>query len=74
MIYIREKKKIRKILKQILKTNKINFKIFDDTIDGLIWSSLRGIDSHGLNLFPQYLKEVFSGRVNLNPRSDIKKI
>ena len=32
MIYIREKK-IRKILKQILKTNKINFKIFDDTID-----------------------------------------
>lgn len=72
MIYIREKK-IRKILKQILKTNKINFKIFDDTIDGLIWSSLRGIDSHGLNLFPQYLKEVFSGRVNLNPKIRYKK-
>lgn len=66
MILIK-KNDIRKIIFEILRFHKINEKILEDTIDGLIWSSLRGIDSHGLNLFPQYLKEIISGRTNIKP-------
>ena len=65
--------KIRKKILEILNIHKINIKIFEDTIDGLIWSSLRGIDSHGLNLFPQYLKEIISGRINLKPNIKYRK-
>ena len=42
-------------------------------VDGLIWSSLRGIDSHGVNLFEHYLKEIRSGRINKNPSYKINK-
>lgn len=73
MILIK-KNDIRKTIFEILRFHKINVKILEDTIDGLIWSSLRGIDSHGLNLFPQYLKEIFSGRINLKPKIKYKKI
>lgn len=72
MIYIK-KNKIRKIIIEILNIHKLNIKILEDAIDGLIWSSLRGIDSHGLNLFPQYLKEIISGRINLNPKIKFEK-
>ena len=73
MIYIK-KNKIRKIIIEILNIHKLNIKILEDAIDGLIWSSLRGIDSHGLNLFPQYLKEIISGRINLNPKIKFESI
>lgn len=73
MILIK-KNDIRKIIYENLSFHKINVKILEDTIDGLIWSSLRGIDSHGLNLFPQYLREIISGRTNLKPKIKYKKI
>ncbi len=72
MIYVKENK-IRKKLLEILNIHKINTKIIEDAIDGLIWSSLRGIDSHGLNLFPQYLKEIISGRINIKPNIKYRK-
>ena len=36
--------------------------------DGLIHASLRGVDSHGIRLFPHYLRAVQGGRINRNPR------
>jgi len=33
-------------------------------VDGLIETSLRGVDSHGIRLMPHYLRAVASGRVN----------
>lgn len=33
----------------------------------LIQTSLRGVDSHGINLFPHYCRAVTAGRVNGNP-------
>lgn len=41
--------------------------------DGLIQTSLRGIDSHGINLLPHYLKAVEAGRINKNPDISVIK-
>jgi len=41
--------------------------------DGLVHASTRGVDSHGIRLFPHYLKAVKGGRINRNPRFDFKK-
>jgi ureidoglycolate dehydrogenase (NAD+) len=35
--------------------------------DALIQTSLRGVDSHGINLFPHYCRAVDSGRINAAP-------
>lgn len=36
-------------------------------IDGLIETSLRGVDSHGIRLMPHYVRAAMNGRVNVNP-------
>lgn len=37
------------------------------TARGLVWTSLRGIDSHGIRLLPHYLAAVQGGRLNPTP-------
>ncbi len=37
-------------------------------VDGLVWTSLRGIDSHGIRLLPHYVEGVKGGRLNPNPQ------
>jgi len=36
-------------------------------IESLIQTSLRGVDSHGIQLFPHYVRAVASGRINRTP-------
>lgn len=36
-------------------------------IDGLVWASLRRIDSHGIRLLPHYVEGVRGGRLNPQP-------
>lgn len=45
-------------------------KIAKPVIDGLLWASLRGIDSHGIRLLPHYAEGVKGGR--LNPRRNMR--
>lgn len=40
--------------------------------ESLVQTSLRGVDSHGINLFPHYMRALKSGRINRQP--DIKII
>ena len=40
-------------------------------IQSLVQTSLRGVDSHGINLFPHYYQELMLGRVNSNPKISI---
>jgi ureidoglycolate dehydrogenase (NAD+) len=35
--------------------------------DGLVHASLRGVDSHGIRLFPHYMKALKAGRINPRP-------
>lgn len=41
--------------------------IANDVIEGLLWASLRGIDSHGIRLLPHYVEGVTGGRLNPQP-------
>jgi ureidoglycolate dehydrogenase (NAD+) len=41
-----------------------------DLVESLIQTSLRGVDSHGINLFPHYYNSFIQGR--LNKRPDLK--
>jgi LDH2 family malate/lactate/ureidoglycolate dehydrogenase len=42
-------------------------------VDGLLETSLRGIDTHGIQLFPVYLKEFLHGRCNVSPQFSWKQ-
>lgn len=39
----------------------------DDVVDSLIETSLRGVDTHGVRLFPTYLAELDGGRARARP-------
>lgn len=40
---------------------------------GLVQTSLRGVDSHGVRLFPHYLRALKAGRINPKPKYSFKK-
>ncbi len=40
---------------------------------GLVQTSLRGVDSHGIRLFPHYLQALKAGRINKNPQYKFSK-
>ncbi len=37
-------------------------------VESIVQTSLRGVDSHGINLFPHYCRSVVSGRINHHPQ------
>ena len=46
----------------------------DAVTTGLCETSLRGVDSHGVRLFPHYVNSALSGRKNATPKYKIEKI
>lgn len=42
-------------------------------VASLIQASLRGVDSHGINLFPHYCRELEAGRINKKPCFQIQQ-
>ncbi len=47
--------------------------VADHVVEGLVQTSLRGVDSHGIRLFPHYVKVVKAGRVNGHPQYKFHK-
>ncbi len=41
--------------------------------DSLVETSLRGVDSHGVNLYPHYCRAVEGGRINASPKIRISR-
>ncbi len=41
--------------------------------EGLVQTSLRGVDSHGVRLLPHYIEGVLKGRINPDPKYKFKK-
>lgn len=41
--------------------------------ESLVTTSLRGVDSHGVNLFPHYVRAVKAGRINAQPNMTVAK-
>lgn len=58
-------------LRQMAQTALAKVGVREDIIrpvsEGLVWTSLRGIDSHGIRLLPHYIEGVKGGRINPNP-------
>jgi ureidoglycolate dehydrogenase (NAD+) len=64
--------KLSEIMKAVLKNKDVNTDSLNHCVDSLIQTSLRGVDSHGINLFPHYCRAVDSGRINKHPQLKIK--
>lgn len=45
----------------------------EPVVDGLVETSLSGVDSHGIRLLPHYVRAVMVGRINKRPRFKYKK-
>jgi LDH2 family malate/lactate/ureidoglycolate dehydrogenase len=60
--------KLRSFIKNILLKTKVNEDVAGYVAEGLVQTSLRGVDSHGIRLFPHYLAGVKKGRINPNPK------
>lgn len=48
-------------------------RIYSPVVDGLIHTSLRGVDSHGVRLIPHYVRAAILGRINKNAQFSFKK-
>jgi ureidoglycolate dehydrogenase (NAD+) len=65
--------KLKVFIKCVLLEVGVNNDVAEYVADGLIQTSLRGIDSHGISLLPHYLKAVKGGRINPNPNYKFRR-
>ena len=59
--------KLADTMKQVLGEKRVTEDSIHHVVTSLIQTSLRGVDSHGINLFPHYCRAVDAGRINKNP-------
>lgn len=58
---------LRKFVKSVLLKANVRDDVAEHVTGGLIQTSLRGVDSHGVRLLPHYLEGVKKGRINPSP-------
>lgn len=59
---------LRIFFKAILSNRNVRDDVSDHVCESLLQTSLRGVDSHGIELFPHYIRAIDAGRINPNPR------
>lgn len=64
---------LKKILIRLFRGIKVKKSIYAPVIQGLLETSLRGVDSHGIRLAPHYIRATLIGRINARPRFRFKK-
>lgn len=64
---------LKTFIKEALLKDNVRKDVAQYVAEGLIQTSLRGVDSHGVRLLPHYLKGVKKGRINPNPNYRFKK-
>ncbi len=60
-------KEVLGAVRSALLENKVAPAQSEDVAQGLVWASLRGIDSHGIRLMDHYVAGLRSGRLNASP-------
>lgn len=60
--------KLKKEMENILKNLNFSEDSIYHLVNSLIETSLRGTDSHGINLFPHYINGIKSQRINIDPK------
>lgn len=58
---------LKNFAKQVLAKAGVREDVAEHVAEGLVQTSVRGVDSHGIRLLPHYLKGVKGGRINPNP-------
>lgn len=66
-------KNVKKVLEKLFRKLRVRKSIYLPIIEGLIETSLRGVDSHGIRLVPHYLRATMIGRINPQPKFRLKK-
>lgn len=59
---------LRKEFHEILASLNVDKESAFHVVEGLLQTSLRGVDSHGIRLFPHYVRALKAGRINGNPQ------
>lgn len=59
--------KLSTFIKSVLLKARVREDVAEYVTEGLVQTSLRGVDSHGVRLLPHYMKGVKGGRINPNP-------
>lgn len=65
-------KKLNDFIKAVLLKAGVREDVANYVTEGLIQTSLRGVDSHGIRLFPHYIEAVKGGRINPKPNYKVK--
>lgn len=65
--------RLKQLMQRTLESKKVNDTSILHVVESLVQTSLRGVDSHGINLFPYYCRAVDSGRIAKNPSMKITK-
>lgn len=68
-----DSKILASLMTSILKEKDVDQESTHHVVASLIQTSLRGVDSHGTNLFPHYCRELDAGRINKHPQFKIKQ-
>jgi ureidoglycolate dehydrogenase (NAD+) len=58
---------LRVVLTRSLEARGVRSDVTAEVVGSLIQTSLRGVDSHGVELFPHYLRALDAGRINPDP-------
>jgi ureidoglycolate dehydrogenase (NAD+) len=61
-------KLLKAILARHLSATGVEHESVDHVVASLLQTSLRGVDSHGIQLFPHYVRATRAGRINVAPR------
>ena len=64
---------LREFCRNALASLNVRDDVLSHVTESLLQSSLRGIDSHGIELLPHYYSAVRSGRINGNPKYDFSR-
>ena len=64
---------LRELLESELAKRNVNTESINHCVSSLIETSLRGVDSHGIHLFPHYCRAVGAGRISTHPKFDFQK-
>ena len=65
--YFISAKNIRSFINEAFLKAGVNEDISELCVDGLVQTSLRGVDTHGVRLLPHYINAIEGGRINRNP-------
>ncbi len=64
---------LRHLLIQVLAHNGVREEIRRHVAEGLVQTSERGVDSHGIQLFPHYIAALNGGRINADPNIKVTR-